>query len=457
MSELVLSYRQRTTPDGAAHVVDAAHPTLPADLTARGVEFIHDGQERLPEPAVLDGYLFFWLLYGMQHADRIRVEGPVSAEALRNARAVQEYWACWLPERYRIVDIEPESVTPESDVLSAHPNGLPDRAVAAFSGGVDSIFTLLRHAGGWLGNAAYPVRHVVMVHGFDVVAADRDGFDRLQRRVQPLLDALGVQAHVVRTNARDVRPRLDWEHGHGAQLACVLHQFAPQFNRGILGSTDPVHRQVIGWGSNPTTDQLLSGAQFRIVHDGAGYDRSQKIMAVADHRPARMTMKVCWQGADPARNCGTCDKCMRTRLVFALRGDPAPPCFDTPFDPADVDRILDARPSVLHSVGLLDVVRASSIDEPWVHLLEVLLTERTEPYRLSRSHADVDAYLARRERQEAELTALRADNEELAAENSRMSTTLDAVVGSTSWRLTAPLRRTMQRATRRRRRGPAGS
>jgi hypothetical protein len=39
-------------------------------------------------------------------------------------------------------------------------------------------------------------------------------------------------------------------------------------------------------------------------------------------------VKVCWAAADRSKNCGICDKCIRTRLNFKAVGIDNPSCFD---------------------------------------------------------------------------------------------------------------------------------
>ncbi len=51
---------------------------------------------------------------------------------------------------------------------------------------------------------------------------------------------------------------------------------------------------------------------MRLVHDGAGYSRTEKVGFVAQHPVATKALKVCWQGKERGRNCGVCEKCVRT-------------------------------------------------------------------------------------------------------------------------------------------------
>ncbi len=235
------------------------------------------------------------------------------------------------PDRYQAVPIEAERVLDETRRRR--------EALAAFSGGLDSTFTLLRQHAQTPGR--YGVRSVVMVHGFDVGVRNTQGFDELRRRVQPLLDALEVETLVVRTNAKQPGPfqPSKWEHSFGAQLAGVLHHYSHRFGEGLIASSEPYDALVMPWGSSPALDHLLTGGRMRVVHDGAGFSRSAKAAEIAGHAAAMKGLKVCWAGADQGRNCGVCEKCVRTRLNFLAVGAGEPACFDQPFDPAAIDTI----------------------------------------------------------------------------------------------------------------------
>jgi hypothetical protein len=118
----------------------------------------------------------------MRLGQPLRVHGPMTKDALCDLNEFQEAWVRWKPHIYRKVEVLPaETVVPE---ISGD-----RRAIAAFSGGVDSVFTILRHNRDHLGNASYPLHHsVLMVHGFDVPLSSPKQLVSLRERTKPLLD-----------------------------------------------------------------------------------------------------------------------------------------------------------------------------------------------------------------------------------------------------------------------------
>jgi hypothetical protein len=273
MRQLTLDLEQHDEPDGTVFVLGVhEHGTNLAPIV-RHLTFGHD--EKVAAPSVLDGYVLAVLIYAMAQVDQLIVRGPVSAKALRNAHTWAEAWHSWRPAQYRPIEIIPEMVVSEAELRAARGPERAGRAIAAFSGGIDSTFLALRHATGMLGNASFPLKDVVLVHGFDVHRENSRDFTELLERTKPLTDSLDLRVHVVRTDAKDALEQ-DWEHSHGALLASILHQFANRFEYGLVASSGTYLHPYDDWGSRADTDYLLSGGDFEIVHEGAGYTRTER-------------------------------------------------------------------------------------------------------------------------------------------------------------------------------------
>src|SRR5579871_5454936 len=271
--------------------------------------------ESFPEPVVLDGFVNAVIFFAMATGQNITVDGKMTRSAMVNLAAFQEAWSCWKPSLYRPIEIEPSSITDD-------PPRAQSQSIAAFSGGADSIFTLLRHAGD-----AYGLSSAMLIHGFDVPPDDADVFNALVARLRPLLDHLNLRPRIVRTNIAALRLQV-WEDSFMAQLSCCLHNYSHEFRYGLAGSGEPYDALVLPWGQNPCTDYLLSGDGFSIVHDGAAFSRTEKIAVIAQNPIATKTVKVCWAAADRSTNCGFCEKCIRTRMNFKAVGVDTPSCFN---------------------------------------------------------------------------------------------------------------------------------
>lgn len=343
------------------------------------------GEYRAPPLDLLDGFVFGIIFYAMRLGQGIRVHGRMSCDALRNLNEFQDAWILWNGSRYSKVDIIAR------DTIDGIHIPKSAEAIVAFSGGVDSIFTLLRHATGVLDLASYPVgRSVLLVHGFDVSLEKPEQLEALKERTAPFLKELNLEVRTIRTNLKTLALQ-DWEDSHAAQLACCLHNYSHEFGYGLIGSTEPYDALVLPWGSNPATDHLLSSAAFRIVHDGAAYSRTRKVEEIARHAAAMAAVKVCWEGADAAVNCGVCEKCIRTQLNFLAVGVVNPPCFAAP---SNVQQHIDGMPLLNHTSraelrSIIAYAKSKGISDMWVKQLEQRLARYRPPGESGRYKARV--------------------------------------------------------------------
>jgi hypothetical protein len=284
------------------------------------------GDTTSPAPLVLDGFVFGIILIAMQLGRPVKVHGRLSRTACFNLAEFQSAWACWKPEKYQRVDIVPDEI-----IDLPAPEHAP-RAISAFSGGVDGTFTAIRHKHKLLGNGSYPLTDVMLLHGFDVPLGKPEAFDLLLQRIRPLVDELGLGMKVIRTNLKEASGQY-WEDSFGVQLAACLHNYSHDFNYALMGSGEPYSNIFYPWGSTPATDYLMSGDQMQLVLDGCAYTRTEKIETLRHYPTALKTFKVCWEGSNQERNCGVCEKCIRTKLNLLAVGVSDAPCFDEELDP----------------------------------------------------------------------------------------------------------------------------
>jgi hypothetical protein len=318
-----LELNQVSIADGIRRTLDVSGSQMPGREQCQ-IVFDLVGETDVRAPETMDAAVLSVIFHAMQQHQPLRVRGSLSRQFLRNMTEFQQAWSLFASQRYQPVDIRADRI------VDVAPRPI-QRSLAAFSGGVDSSFTLVRHCLNWIPAATYPVAGIMIVHGFDIPLSRPDGFSRLLARVKPLLDEFDVARHVVRTNLRDFELQ-SWEHSHAAALAACLNQFTHLYDAALVGSTDPYNNLTIPWGSSPVTDHLLSTSMMPLVHDGAGFSRTAKVAAFSKIPLVLKTLAVCWEGAIPGRNCGVCQKCIRTRLNFLAAEISDHHCFDAVFD-----------------------------------------------------------------------------------------------------------------------------
>jgi len=107
-----------------------------------------------------------------------------------------------------------------------------------------------------------------------------------------------------------------------------------------------------------------------IVHDGAAYSRTEKAEVLLGFPFMVEGLKVCWEGHDPEKNCGLCEKCLRTRLNFAASGCNDPPCFSDAFDKRMLSGLVaQSALQVSELEGVVRFVRRKRWSYPWLNAL----------------------------------------------------------------------------------------
>lgn len=294
--------------------------------------------------------------------------GTLSPSLLRNLAEFQSAWAAWRPERYKQVDINPDK---ELEETVAEP---PAVALAAFSGGVDSTFTIFRHTAGECPKAwRRDIKACLFVNGFDIPLADPDAFERAANKIRSTLSKVGVDLITMSTNMQALN--IEWDDTHIAGLASALMFFKNFFNEGLIASGCAYSGLVIPWGSNPITDHLLSSSSFGIVHDGAGLRRLEKIKLLSAWPQGYDNLRVCFSAEKRDENCGLCAKCVMDILLMRM---------EKVHQPASYPELTDCKlanleiPTQHQFAGFSSVVekaREAGIKDAWVSILDKRISQ----------------------------------------------------------------------------------
>lgn len=345
------------------------------DSTDRELWFSYPPDVAMPDDADADAYLLASLLPAMKEGADIRVAGSVSRELLANLTELILVWAKWCPSIYSRVNISVDCVRDHDARLTG--------AIAAFSGGADAQFTAYRHSNGTAGHATQDLKAGVFVHGFDIPLSDEDGFRRAALDAELVLGDIGLDMHIVRTNLQHLSD-VNWEHYCGTAIASVLVGLKGVAGVGLIGSGEPYDALVVPWGSSPICDPLCSTGGMQIRHDGAGFNRSEKIRVLAGWETGVKHLRVCWAGDDHSRNCGRCEKCVRTQLNFMLAGLSRPACFPSPLAAGHLSRITLTSEAQAEEWSLIQSeIVATGTGREWLPHIDNVLRRKAGP-RLAR-------------------------------------------------------------------------
>ncbi|PIE20655.1 MAG: hypothetical protein CSA61_00375 [Neptuniibacter caesariensis] len=258
-----------------------------------------------PINQTIEPFLPVALIPAMRRNWNVRLAGAVSPSLLAGTDHIQQTIAAWYPS-FRTVKIRAKQLDRAADTAS--------RPVAAFfSGGVDSFYTLKKHAD--------QITHLVFVHGFDVVLSDKAKRREFADNARSIADKQGLQLVEVETNLREFGDRyVSWLDAYcGAGLASIALLLSPRFETIYLPSSVS-SEQLMPMGTHPDLDRYWGNGQINIVHDGLESGRFEKIEDIADWDLVSQHLRVCFQKDIDGLNCGRCRKCTWTMMVFEALG-----------------------------------------------------------------------------------------------------------------------------------------
>lgn len=274
---------------------------------------------------LMDSFVIAALLKAMEDEATLRVHGPVSRSLLDNLEEYQLVFSIWFPEKYKRIQI-----IPDSEVESEKVN---DKVMLSFSGGVDGAFSALNHIlrRGPIKRKLFDIDTILYVEGFDVnIDYDSECKTVVERNKRLFAGNHDLRFLNVRTNLKYLLSIKKFWTSH----ACVLASTASLFRKicsGCLVGSSHSYLHLTPWGSHPLTDRLLSSNSFEIHHDMV-FTRMEKLEALFAWPEALANLKVCWEGqyrydTPPDTNCCACDKCVRTMLAFRALGHEIPSSF----------------------------------------------------------------------------------------------------------------------------------
>lgn len=258
-----------------------------------------------------EGFASALLVPAMSLGRDLFFEDPLCPVWLENAQKLMEYfskWFGWNPIKIESYSLQRNSTRTQTG-----------KRVLCFSGGVDSFYSLLTYP--------KPIDALVFVHGYDIRLDDETGARISFEHVRKVALEMKLDAVLIRTNYREhsIAGR-KYKYAYGGALAGVGHFFC-QVSELII-SSGLRYDEVLRNGSQWQTDALWSSEFMKVVHYGAHLAKDDKIRAIATNSLMRRHLRVCQQifigrfgVSENFLNCGCCQKCIQTLIVFQQEGD----------------------------------------------------------------------------------------------------------------------------------------
>ncbi|MEA5553230.1 hypothetical protein VB713_20020 [Anabaena cylindrica UHCC 0172] len=272
-----------------------------------------------------DGFIVGLLPSAMALGEKVIVEGITSPRLAYGLREYQQILNAWWPKKFKIVDIQYDRLQESSSCDSEYGAG------SAFSGGVDSFYTLWKHLPDHEELEKYRITHCLMINGFDkdIDLDDTGAFRQLYDIYEPMMQKLGITLLRSRTNLQKFRlasiNSSDLHLTFGAPITASTLVLGNLFSRFYIpASHSYAYETLIPMGAHPILDHLLSTETLQLIHDGANASRTEKIATISQWNETYSRLRVCLQKAKydentgQIENCGNCIKCINTMLSLDI-------------------------------------------------------------------------------------------------------------------------------------------
>lgn len=251
-----------------------------------------------------DPFVVALLLLAMQNGEHIQVEGSLSRKLHKGLDRYQRVFQDWFPDRFKRIEVRASSLR-DDKAPGATGSG------AAFSGGVDSFYTFL--------TLQKKLTHTIFMSGFDMPVNLTWSIGELERSFSALMKETGIEFISGSTNIRTFVNSVDWTNAHGPALMATALFFKHRLSEFYIPSSY-TEGSYPRWGSHPELDPLLSSESMRFVHHGSDLNRVQKLNFVARSPMSYERLRVCWIQDIGLKNCGGCEKCVRTQIALDIVG-----------------------------------------------------------------------------------------------------------------------------------------
>jgi hypothetical protein len=261
----------------------------------------------------------------MRWGENLEIHGPLSPRLAHGMQEYQRIQHLWKPNEFKLVEINC------TNPRTADAMNVAGAVGCAFSGGIDSFYTLWSHLPQNEKNREYKISHCLMINGFDVnsVPEDAETFSNKTRQLyEPMMSRLGLHLLESNTNIWQFMDRRKWEeymYTFGSILTASALALGHLFSRFYIASSFQ-YTQLFPWGSHPLLDNLLSTETTEIIHDGAHLTRIEKIAALSQWPETYSRLRTCLFDTSfitktaPLENCCRCERCIQMMSTLHMLG-----------------------------------------------------------------------------------------------------------------------------------------
>ncbi len=248
-----------------------------------------------------DCWVFLLLPIAMQLGENIHIEGEATKGSIEAFDRAQKYLLQGHPNMKAIKLEVSNPIDDSNEVESSRGVGL------FFSGGLDSTFSA---------ETLEDVDTLISVWGFDIPITNSAHWNLTLGSIKPYAKELNKDLIAVKTNIRELSNGLvEWGGDyHGTALAGVSIALTKHLKKNYLAASR--QRTEPDWGHSAELADAYTTPNH-LIEQTEGIERIAKAHGIANI-PRTTYVRVCYRNVKGKANCGTCKKCVRTRLEFDL-------------------------------------------------------------------------------------------------------------------------------------------
>lgn len=264
-----------------------------------------------------------WLLLpiAMRTGKNLLINGAGTPTTTRNAQMLSRVWESWMPTHFRSVEVGFQK-------LIERPGATPRKELCFFSGGVDSTHALLRRVSDGM------QRDLLTVHGMEYKPGDEARFQAFREHTTAFSSKVTDTHIIAKTNAYTTYDKyhinLPGIHiTHIFALTGIGFLFSENYDRIAIAADYRQDQQFIShpWGSNSVTNRHFSDGQTSLFTYDDDLTRSEKMPLISSSTTALSSLTFCTDYKSRPKNCGVCQKCVRTKLMFMSTTGSVPDIF----------------------------------------------------------------------------------------------------------------------------------
>lgn len=266
-------------------------------------------------------FLVACVIPAMHHGERrLSIDAEIDPALENGLYVVMNWFQNWFEADRKIVSIETRG-------KKIHPVPTKARNAAVFlSGGIDSLATLRHNHLNFPIDHPWRIRDGIFIQGQNIESDTRPAtFDSALKALAEVASDAGISLLPVVTNVRELEPDTQFflKQFQSAILSAVAHILAERVSVANISASESIPStlklqktdQFQPYGSHPLIDPNYGSSNVLIRHVLAELTRLDKTRLIADWSAGLQNIKVC-QPNWPGKNCGRCEKCIRTMLAL---------------------------------------------------------------------------------------------------------------------------------------------